>query len=320
MDLQDRVTHLHFPGIFIKAEQGVAINLLSKFCEIVGNIESKHFFGNHSKIAKELNFALKTAARMVNHCKQVYVINETMLGEIDFIRQALRDDSEILFEVSIAFIIPRTPTASLFGDSSLQPCRGYSTTLRVWWYISFPNEIVQRTLLHLKNNESENFISINCLEYVTIIINNCAAITALLKSQITTNPHPVVLCVTDNTSAKNWTMHTSKKSIIGRALARFFCGLLIGSDIGINAKWISTAANKIADEISRIKKSANNPSSFKYNFSKLQQDHAESKHCRFFQLSQELLSMIWDILLMQNLPDLSKVLQLKQSGLGRLNI
>ncbi len=77
------------------------------------------FFGSHSEIAKELNFALKTAARMVNHHKQVYVINATMQGEIDFIQQALREDSGILFEVPIAFIIPRTPPASLFGDSSL---------------------------------------------------------------------------------------------------------------------------------------------------------------------------------------------------------
>jgi hypothetical protein len=89
---------------------------------------------------------------------------------------------------------------------------------------------------------------------VTIIISYCAAITALVKSKITTDPHPVVLCVTDNTSTKNLTMHTSKKSIIGRALARFFCRLLFGSDIGINAKWFSIAANKIADKISRIKK------------------------------------------------------------------
>jgi len=83
-------------------------------------------------------------------------------------------------------------------------------------------------------------------------------------------------------------VHTSKKSIIGRALARFFCGLLIGSDVGINAKWISTSANKIADEISRIKKSTQNHSSFHYDFSKLQQDHVELKHCCFFQPSQEL--------------------------------
>ena len=256
---------------------------------------------------------------MVNHYKQIYVINETMRAEIDFIRQALADNSGISFEVPIGFIIPRTPTASLFGDSSLRACGGYSTTLRVWWYIPFPDEIVHRTLLHMKNNENETFISINCLEYVTIIINYCAAIYAFAKNDITTDPHPVVLCVTDNVSAKNWTVHTSKKSIIGRALARFFCGLLIGSDVGINAKWISTHANKIADDISRLKKSATNPLSFQYDFSKLQQDHAELKHCHFFQPSQELLSMIWDILLTRRSPALNKVLQLKQNGFGKLS-
>ena len=202
---------------------------------------------------------------MVNHHKQIYFVNETLRAELDFIRQALKEDSGISFEVPIAFIVPRTPTASLFGDSSLRACGGSSTTLRVWWYISFLDEIVQQTLLHLKNNDDKTLVSINCLEYVTIIINNCAALTAF-ESEITINPHLVVICVTDNISAKNWTMHTCKKSIIGRACARFFCGLLIGSNIGINAKWISTLANKIADKISRIKKSTNNPPSFQYDF------------------------------------------------------
>jgi hypothetical protein len=102
-------------------------------------------------------------------------------------------------------------------------------------------------------------------------------------------------------------------------LARFFCGLLIGSDVGINAKWISTAANKIADKISRIKKSAHNPSSFKYDFSKLQQNYVELKHCRFFHPSPELLSLLWEIMLTRKCPDLSTVLTLKQKGLGKLS-
>jgi hypothetical protein len=79
------------------------------------------------------------------------------------------------------------------------------------------------------------------------------------------------------------------------------------------------AANKIADEISSIKKS-NTPFSFYYDFSKLQQDHVELKNCHFFQPSPELLSMIWVILLTQKMPDLNKVLLLKQSGLGKLKI
>ena len=84
--------------------------------------------------------------------------------------------------------------------------------------------------------------------------------------------------MTDNISANNWTTHTYKKSIIGRALARFFCGLLIGSSIGINATWISTVKNKITDKILRIKKSTHDPFLFQYDFAKLQQDHAELRH------------------------------------------
>jgi hypothetical protein len=125
-----------------------------------------------------LNFALKTTAKLVNSHKQVYLLNETMQAELDFIWQALRDNSGIAFEALIAFIIPKTPTATLFGDSLLQTCNGYSTTLRVWWYISFPDDIIRGMLLHLSNNKSETFISINCFEYVTIIINYCVGITA----------------------------------------------------------------------------------------------------------------------------------------------
>ena len=136
----------------------------------------------------------------------------------------------------------------------------------------------------------------------------------------TEDPHPVVLCVTDNISAKKWTTHTCKKSIIGRALARFFCGLMINSHVGINAKWISTAANKIADEISRLKKShTSTSSSFCYDFSKLKQDHADLKHCRFYQPSQELLSLIWETVLTRKSPDLESLQVLRLSGLGKLS-
>jgi hypothetical protein len=60
----------------------------------------------------------------------------------------------------------------------------------------------------------------------------------------------------------------SKKLIIGCALARFFCGLLTGSRVGINAKWISTIDNKITDKILRLK-ATNSPStnSFTYDYS-----------------------------------------------------
>jgi hypothetical protein len=37
-----------------------------KFCDIVGKIERKKFAGSQHEMARELNFALKMAAKMVN--------------------------------------------------------------------------------------------------------------------------------------------------------------------------------------------------------------------------------------------------------------
>ncbi len=81
----------------------------------------------------------------------------------------------------------------------------------------------------MENTSDSTFVSINCLEYVTIIINS-AALVVFSSQKINDNPQLVVFCVIDNTSTLNWTLHTCKKSIIGQALARFFCGLLIGSN------------------------------------------------------------------------------------------
>ncbi len=183
-------------------------------------------------------------------------------------QKALQDDSKIHFEVPIGFIILRTSTASLFGDSSFLSCGGYSLDLWFWWLMPFPDKIVAMMLLHLKINNNQNFISLNVLEYVRIIINYCGALTTyLLEEGLTDNPHPVVLCITNNISAKNLKMHTCKKSIVGRSMVHFFCGLLIGLEVGINAKWICTKANKIADKILRLKKSLTSTASyFQMNF------------------------------------------------------
>jgi hypothetical protein len=51
------------------------------------------------------------AATLINNSKHMYIIINTMQEELDFIRQALDNNSGIKFETLIAFIIPRTPTA-----------------------------------------------------------------------------------------------------------------------------------------------------------------------------------------------------------------
>jgi hypothetical protein len=70
----------------------------------------------------------------------------------------------------------------------------------------------------------------------------------------TNDPYLVLLNVTDNASALSWMTGACKKSKVDHLLARFFCLLMINLPLGINSKWISTDNNKIADDISCIKK------------------------------------------------------------------
>ncbi len=87
---------------------------------------------------------------MVNKHPQLYLINHTMQEEMDFISQTLWQDLDIKFETPVAHLIPRTPTSSIVGDSSLLSCGGYSVTLGFWWHLTFPENIVERTLLFME--------------------------------------------------------------------------------------------------------------------------------------------------------------------------
>lgn len=121
-----------------------------------------------------------------------------------------------------------------------------------WWHIRFPDKIIQCTLLFKSNNEGSLLISINVLEFATVIINYCAALHIFRTTNSTEDPHPVLLNIADNASALSWPLNTCKRSRIGRLLACFFCSLRINSPLGINSQWISTNNNKIADDIRLI--------------------------------------------------------------------
>jgi len=112
-----------------------------------------------------------------------------------------------------------------------------------------------------------------------VIINNCTALHFVTTTLATDDPYPVLLNVTDNASALSWTTGSCKKSEVGRLLARFFCSLMINSPLGINSKWISTDDNKIADDISRIKReSAAEDSPPFFDYSTLTQMYPELIH------------------------------------------
>lgn len=242
-----------------------------------------------------------------------------MRAEIEFFRTMLRPDAQVSWSTPIAHLIDRTPLALTFGDSSLEGAGGYSIGLGIWWHLAFPEEVILRTLKHRPNNNDGLLISINVLEFVTVIINYIAAVHVITTTPVTDDPHPVILNITDNRSARNWTLHSSQTSTIGRLLARFFCYFLIDSPVGINSEWISTHDNKIADDISRIK-NRNSVDSLQpsFDYSQLTQMYPALKACAFFQIEPEILSLIWEIVLTEKWPHLERIRTLKLKPLGKL--
>ena len=294
----------------------------TEFKRLVETIKCKNFSAraevnkNHERV---IQHALKRAAKMIHHSLSEYNIVPTMRAEIAFFQEFLDPNSGVTWQAPIAYLITKTPIATAYGDASLDGAGGFSTELKFWWHLKFPESVMRLTLRHLSDNRDSNLISINVLEFLTVIVDYCAAYTVITTEYVTDDPHPVLLSMADNTSADSWTTHTCKSSILGRLLAKFFCFLLMDQKLGINSGWISTGNNFIADEISRLKKLQSSSSKhFSFDYSTLQQKYPQLKNCRFFQPSQSLLSCLWDILLHKKLPSLETVMTLKQSGLGKL--
>ncbi len=234
---------------------------------------------------KHINFAIKKAAHLVHHAKVKYNINKTMHQEIEFFCKKLLLESNISWETPIAHIIPWMPMFTSFGDSCLEGAGGYSILLGFWWHIPYPEAVKQHTLLHKQDNKDGLLILINVLEFVTVIINYCATLHIVMTTLATDDPYPVLLNVTNNASAVSWMTGACKKSKVGRLLACFFCLLMINLLLGINSKWISTDDNKIADDISCIKKeSANEDSTPFFDYSTLTQRYPELIHCSSFMI------------------------------------
>ena len=110
------------------------------------------------------------------------------------------------------------------------------------------------------NQSHPDFLHINCLEFVIVILQLVRVIvrretmsptlgTTILLDGIPT--HPVVLIWTDNTAAKAWANRVSSSSIAGQNLLGVYAALLKQYQIGVQCDHVPGEANIIADFISR---------------------------------------------------------------------
>ena len=124
---------------------------------------------------------------------------------------------------------------------------------------------------------------------VCVILNLAATIFVCDHDEVDLSLFPVFLNLCDNMSSTTWVNKNCKYSLIGRRLAQFVVGLLMGTNIAIQAEWLSTHENFIADDISRLKDKNGNG---EFDYEQLKNTYSCLKPCRQFQPSHILLGMI----------------------------
>ena len=258
---------------------------------------------------RDVSFALQKSAQLLHKVDERYRIPVSLREELDYITALLADKS-IQLTTQIAHIVPREYSFEAAADSCKFAGGGWSTDLKFWWHLPYPQEVIDKA--HLPNNKSGSYISINVLEMACVILNLAASIVACCEDNIDLTSFPVLLNWCDNTSACSWINYKCKHSLIGRRLARLFIGLLMGTPIGIQAEWLSTHVNTVADDISRIRQQEGGS----IDYANLFLTHPFLSHCRNFKPSDTLLGMIWEILLHKRSPDPLIIRRIEPRALG----
>eukprot|EP00956_Cyclotella_meneghiniana_P041381 scaffold224955_cov33-Cyclotella_meneghiniana.AAC.1 len=114
------------------------------------------------------SFALSESARKIHKSKKQYFLLPTAKEEIRIISAGLSDPS-IQKYTPIAHLVNGTPHGTAAGDSCLDAMGGYSIDMKFWWYYEWPKSIREQTLRFIKNNKNGDLITINALEYATIL-------------------------------------------------------------------------------------------------------------------------------------------------------
>ena len=248
--------------------------------------------------ARVRSFAQSATARETHACRKTHWLNKTLKEELHLIMQAL-SSKHLRARIPIAHLVRRDPSAEAWSDSSLLAAGGYSISMQFWWYLEWPPEVKKYTLVYVKNNKDGSLISINVLEYAALLINYAATYHFYKLHPDASDPYPLVLLRGDNTASESWIDKACNSSLIGRALSRLQCAMMMNNPVGIYSGHISTKDNIIADLISRIECESHS----NREFLKISQDYPELDGCKRFQPSAELISHIMDAISQKKLLD-----------------
>ena len=174
----------------------------------------------HDARMRYRRFAASNTAKKVHHIRTRLFITKSMRREIPLVYKALCSPW-ICMRRPICHLTSRSPSVVGYSDSCLHAAGGYILDIGFWRYINWPLVIQQSTLRFIYNNKDGKLISINALEYASLIINYVAAWYVLTHVYPTAgDPHPVVLLYADNRTAESWLIKTKQTSHAGRTLTR----------------------------------------------------------------------------------------------------
>ena len=241
-----------------------------------------------STIITARNFYLAKAHKTVWDERKPFFITTAMRAEIALLTTIISSPTTFLWETPIRHVISTTYDYTVPGDACLTGAGAYCDELGFWYYIEWPKSVEQRTLRHI-NNKSSQLITINSLEYATIILSYNAVLDALDLLKVNPPPHPKALIKCDNTTADTWTRKIATSSATGKRLNRLFCSLLINQSLGIDSAFLPGRENIVADNISRLKRSLT-------SLNALLQKHPFLASYRRYHPPHELCSKIYNCL------------------------
>jgi hypothetical protein len=134
------------------------------------------------------------------------------------------------WEISIGHVIKREPTFVSFSDASNEAGGAFCADLQFWFNIHWNEKIRKGRKLSSRN---PNYIHINCLEFVVVVIQIAAVLTRLQDlppEVLATFPDgipeiPVLLTWTDNTATWKWAQKVTSTSPRGQSLVAILAEL-----------------------------------------------------------------------------------------------
>jgi hypothetical protein len=198
----------------------------------------------------------REVASLLWRSKKRFSITSPVYAELKYLHTYLSDFSNP-WEVLIGHVVPRSPTYQSAGDASLTGGGAINDSLGFWFDCRWCPRILRGAKL---NPRHPDYVHINCLEFVVLLLQIVACIVYLETPYDLTSlglpgdappAIPILLALTDNMSSKSWIHRVITASPHGQALIQIYAALLRRSSVGLQCEHIPGVLNIEPDFISR---------------------------------------------------------------------